>query len=117
MDIFADRLRKRAGELGFSLAQVARRADVPERSFAHYAAGRSEPDLATLVRIARALGVSVDYLVGRERPEAAEQGADRIRHPIGATCELLNEQSLALADSIVAALLEHQRALPRSRKS
>jgi len=64
MDIFAKRLRERAKQLGISNAEAARRAGLDERRYAHYASGRREPDLATVVKIADALGTSPNWLLG-----------------------------------------------------
>lgn len=64
MDIFAKQLQERARQLGISNAEAARRTGLEERRYAHYASGRREPDLATLVRIAKALATSVDWLLG-----------------------------------------------------
>lgn len=64
MDIFAKRLQERAKQLGISNAEAARRVGLDERRYAHYASGRREPDLATLVKIADALGTSPNWLLG-----------------------------------------------------
>lgn len=64
MDIFAKRLRERAEQLGISNAEAGRRAGLDERRYAHYANGRREPDLATLVKIAEALRTTPDWLLG-----------------------------------------------------
>lgn len=41
----------------------------------HYVAGRTEPDIATLIKIADFFHVSVDYLVGRDvKPETPYTG-------------------------------------------
>jgi transcriptional regulator with XRE-family HTH domain len=113
MEIFAHRIRERSAELGLSLAQAARKADVSERSFAHYAAQRSEPDLATLVKIARALGVSADYLLGLA-DAAATVPADPdqtgiVRQRIAATATMLEAPALQVADSMLVSLLELER--------
>jgi len=50
--------------LGISNAEAARRVGLDERRYAHYASGRREPDLATLVRISDALGTSPNWLLG-----------------------------------------------------
>lgn len=68
MEIFSARLRERAEQLGISNAEAARRAGLEERRYAHYARGRSQPDLATLVRIADALGTTPNWLLGVEEP-------------------------------------------------
>lgn len=64
MDILAKRLQERARQLGISNAEAARRVGLDERRYAHYASGRREPDLATLVRIADCLGTSPNWLLG-----------------------------------------------------
>jgi transcriptional regulator with XRE-family HTH domain len=64
MDSFAARLRKRAEELRISNAEVARRVGLSERRYAHYVRGTREPDLATLVRIARVLETAPNDLLG-----------------------------------------------------
>lgn len=64
MDALARSLRRRAGELGLSHAEIARRAGVSERRYGHYVAGRNEPDLATLLRIAEVLQTSPNKLLG-----------------------------------------------------
>lgn len=64
MDILAARLKERAKQLGISNAEAGRRSGLDERRYAHYAAGRREPDLATLVKIASSLGTSPNWLLG-----------------------------------------------------
>jgi transcriptional regulator with XRE-family HTH domain len=64
METLARRLQERAQQLGISNAEAARRIGLDERRYAHYASGRREPDLATLVRIADALGTSPNWLLG-----------------------------------------------------
>lgn len=64
MDIFAAKLRERAAELRLSNAEVARRAGLTERRYAHYVSGDREPDLTTLVRIAGVLQTTPNSLLG-----------------------------------------------------
>lgn len=66
MEIFAKKLKEQAKLLGISNAEAARRIDLEERRYAHYAAGRREPDLATLVKIAEKLGTTPNCLLGVE---------------------------------------------------
>lgn len=56
--------RERARQLGISNAEAVRRVGPDERRYAHYASGRREPYLSTLVRIADALGASPNWLLG-----------------------------------------------------
>lgn len=64
MDIFANRLKERAAQLGISDRQAARQCGLEERRYAHYAGGRREPDMETLVRIAHGLGTTPNWLLG-----------------------------------------------------
>ncbi|MDF1671834.1 MAG: helix-turn-helix transcriptional regulator [Roseovarius sp.] len=64
MDIFAKKLRERAKQLGISNANAARRIGLDERRYAHYASGRREPDLLTLVKIAETLDTTPNWLLG-----------------------------------------------------
>lgn len=67
MDAFCRNLKNRAEELGISNAEAARRSGLSERRYAHYVSGDREPDLATLVRIAGALGTTPNQLLGLEK--------------------------------------------------
>lgn len=64
MELLARRLQERSKQLGISNAEAARRVGLDERRYAHYASGRREPDLATLVRIAEALATTPNWLLG-----------------------------------------------------
>ena len=66
MDVFCTNLRSRAEALGSSNAEAARRSGLSERRYAHYVSGDREPDLATLLRIAQALGMTPNQLLGVE---------------------------------------------------
>lgn len=55
-------------DLGLSDAEVARRAGLSARRYGNYVQGLREPDLATLVRISRALQTTPDALLGVESP-------------------------------------------------
>lgn len=58
------RLRARARELGFSDREVARRTGLGERRYAFYVKGDREPDFETLIRIAKVLGTTPNFLLG-----------------------------------------------------
>ncbi len=57
-------MRARARELGWSDAEVARRAGLGQTRYAGYVLNQHEPDYATLVRICATLGVSVGGVLG-----------------------------------------------------
>jgi len=72
MDTFAKRLQERAKQLGISNAEAARRVGLDERRYAHYASGRREPDLVTLVKIAATLGTTPNWLLGVTVPSSTD---------------------------------------------
>ncbi|MDR0426661.1 MAG: helix-turn-helix domain-containing protein [Clostridiales bacterium] len=71
MRIFAERLIDTRNERGYTQTQLAEILDIPQSTYMHYELlGRTkagaEPPLEMLVKIADALDVSIDYLLGRE---------------------------------------------------
>src|SRR2546422_6860547 len=95
MQVFAQRIRERARELGLSDAEVARRAGLIERRYGYYATGEREPNLATLVRICEVLAATPnDLLLPGGKP------------PIRSGRELLINRVTAAASSLTAAELE-----------
>lgn len=62
------RLRRRA--LGLTMKELAAAVGVSEGAISHYEIGRREPDPDMLNRMANTLGVTVDYLLGREEQQA-----------------------------------------------
>ena len=113
MEIFADRIRRRTDELEISLAEVARRAGISDRSLSHYLGGRSEPNLATLIRLAGVLGTTPNDLLGIE-PKADKKLSerDRLLKRACATIDQFETDRLRL----IVAMLEAALAEGRSRK-
>lgn len=66
---FADQVRKRREKLGLSQSDLARLLGTDPSHVAHYEAGRREPTFGNAVSMARALGVSMDYLAGNEKAD------------------------------------------------
>jgi transcriptional regulator with XRE-family HTH domain len=104
MDGLGGRLRARARELGWSDAEVARRAGLGQTRYAGYVLDQHEPDLATLIRICAALGISVGSILGQI--EGGPDGDAALRDRVIAGMGALDSESLkALAivtDGLVA---------------
>lgn len=96
MDMLAKALRKRAGELGMSHAAIARRTGISERRYAHYVAGRNEPDLAMLVRIARVLQTTPNELLGFA-PETKRSRRALLRDRLNAAAGAMDDRELEIA--------------------
>ncbi len=95
MDTLAKALRTRAEQLGLSHAEIARRIGISERRYAHYVAGRNEPDLATLVRIARVLQTTPNELLGFG-PEVKRSRRGLLRDRLNAAANAMDDRELEM---------------------
>ena len=66
MKIFQQRLEQLRKENRLTQKQMADILNIKQPSYARYEDGTTQPSLEKLVIIADTLGVSVDYLLGRE---------------------------------------------------
>ena len=64
MGIIAERITKARKELGLNQKELAKKANLTEANLSRYENGLREPKSAVLARLADALEVSTDYLVG-----------------------------------------------------
>lgn len=104
MEPFATNLRLRAERLGISNAEVARRADLSDRRYGNYVSGRREPDLATLLRISKVLGVSIDELVGSTVDNRTGTKEDLFQERITAALRTLGHNDLQMLAIMIEAL-------------
>lgn len=103
MEGLGERLRARARELGWSDAEVARRAGLAQTRYANYVTDRHEPDLSTFVRICSVLGASAADLLGRPAAPSDQVAALRLR--ISAAAETLDAESLNVAAVVLDGLV------------
>jgi transcriptional regulator with XRE-family HTH domain len=61
---FATRLREARERQGLNQAQLAQRAEMQPSAIAHFEANRRKPSFENVRRLAKALDVSSDYLLG-----------------------------------------------------
>ena len=107
MESFASNLRLRTKELGIHQADVARRAGLSEKRYSNYVTGRREPDLATVVRIARVLQTTPDRLLSfGDETDAEPIAQQRIRAAIG----VLSPDDLETVAIMVEALASKRHA-------
>ena len=109
MDVFAKKLKERAEHMGISNAEAARRVGLDERRYAHYASGRREPDLATLVKIAKALTVTPNWLLGL----GAEGGSQTRKSDL---LDRLSSAGQGLPDADLKSLVVQAEALASMHK-
>lgn len=79
-EIFISRLDQARKEKGLTQRELANRVGVTEVSMSRYVNGARVPKEPIVVNIAKALGVSVDYLVGTSSVKKRHTNADRIRN-------------------------------------
>lgn len=70
--IFAERLKKKRHELQLGQAQLAQKVQVAPATISSYELEKCYPDSATLFKLARVFGVSLDWLMGASDKEALE---------------------------------------------
>lgn len=117
MQGFGERLRLRAKALGMTDSEVARRLGLSQGRYSNYVNGIVEPDLGTLVRIARALGMTADEALG-VTPPAAEDEGQVLRTRIALAAETMDPAALEAAAVMfdAAAKALRPRAAPRVRR-
>lgn len=103
---FPDRLRAARDLRGYSQGALAERAKMPPTSIAHFEGGSRKPSFDTLRRLANALEVTTDYLLGRvDQPDLAEAG-DPLFRDVGK----LTGQDRELAKGFLKMLADRQEA-------
>ena len=103
--MFSKRLRKARGLRDLEQAQLARLCGIPAPSINHFERGRRKPNLDNLVRLADALIVSTDYLLGRtEAPLAHLPAPGKTQEP-----RLTRQEDIVLMQKIEDYLAQRAR--------
>ncbi|WP_315764265.1 helix-turn-helix transcriptional regulator [Bradyrhizobium sp. SZCCHNR2009] len=108
MQVLGQKLRSRAKELGFSNAEVARRAGLSERRYGFYVTGDREPDLSALLRICKVLATTPNMLLGIS--EDGKESSSR-----AALVERLRIASRGLSENDLQSLVIQAEALVAHR--
>ena len=82
-EAFQCRLKAARDLRGWSQAELGQRADLPASSIAHFEIGSRKPSFDTLRRLANALDVTTDFLVGRVDDPAVAESADPLFRDVG----------------------------------
>lgn len=70
--IFRSRLRETRASMGWSQADLANAAGLQQSALSHYENGARRPSFTNLRRLATALNVTTDYLVGQAPSKAPD---------------------------------------------
>lgn len=112
-EIFPERLKAARDLRGWNQSELAQRAKMPPSSIAHFESGSRKPSFDTLRRLANALEVTTDYLLGRvEEPELAESG-DPLYRDVGK----LTGRDRELAKDFLKMLAERSQARRKGEDS
>jgi transcriptional regulator with XRE-family HTH domain len=110
-DAFPERLRKAREHRGLSQGDLAQRTGLQPSAISHFETGTRKPSFDNLRRLADALEVTTDYLLGRVERMDAEAGADRLHRHL----ERLTSADRDFAEKMLKELA--QRAATRTKKS
>src|SRR5271167_559996 len=76
---FGDRLRKAREDKGLSQSEFAHKTGFQPSAISHFESGRRSPSFENLKRLADALSVTIDFLLGREtEPKSAGPVAEQL---------------------------------------
>lgn len=89
---------------GLTQADLGNRAGIAPASISHFETGQRVPSLDSLVKVADALGVSVDVLLGRAPIDAGAQ-----IDPIFLRASRASAQTLERVRRVTAALLDDEQ--------
>lgn len=95
--VFPERLRTAREKRGLSQSQLAEKAKLPPSSISHFESGARKPSFDNLRKLANALDVSTDYLLGRVDQMDSIGAAERIHRNL----ENLSSRDVAFADDFL----------------
>jgi transcriptional regulator with XRE-family HTH domain len=105
-EIFKDRLKAARDLRKWSQNDLAGRAGLPPSSIAHFETGSRKPSFETLRRLANALEVTTDYLLGRVSDPGLAEAGDPLFRDVGK----LTGQDRELAKDFLKMLAERSEA-------
>ena len=105
---FTERLRKARENRGLTQSDLAQRAGLEPSAVSHFEAGRRQPSFHNLRKLADALSVSTDYLIGRDLDPGASGPA--VEGLLKRVAELSDEER-ELLDGVAETLIARRKNL------
>lgn len=104
---FSERLRKARELRDLTQAELAKKARLPVGAISHFEVGSRKPSFENLRRLADALGVTTDFLLGRvDEPRAVGSDLDTLyRH-----WSKLSSEDQEVASSLLESLAKRRNA-------
>lgn len=106
---FPDRLREAREQRQLNQGELAEKAGLQASAISHFETGTRKPSFDNLRRLADALKVTTDYLLGRVNHPEELAGADRLHRNI----ERLSAADRVLAEGIIEQLAERNKTSHR----
>lgn len=108
---FYERLSALMDERGLKQVDFCKLTGLSSAQVNHLVNGRTkDPKLSTAIKVADALGVSLDYLAGRASPPGARAYADARQRRMNEAYEQMDEEGRELASASVTAMRDAKRA-------
>jgi len=78
-----ERIKNQRIELGISQTQLAKKAKLTPAAISQFEAGSRKPSFDAISKLASALGVSTDYLLGNHNDNISDEYTEMIRNIMG----------------------------------
>lgn len=109
-DVFSQRLQSARDARDLSQQDLARKTGLPASSISHFEGGGRKPSFDNLHKLADALNVTTDYLLGRSEETAAVSAASRLHRHL----EKLSGRDLEMAERFIEVLATSKAGDERS---
>jgi len=111
-DTFPARLRDARELRGLNQGELADKAGMQASAISHFETGGRKPSFDNLRRLADALDVTTDYLLGRAKEVGAVAAADRIHRHL----QHLQASDMEFAEDMIAKMAARAKGKQRSQK-
>lgn len=103
-DVFPERLRVARARRELSQEALAKRANLQPSAISHFETGTRKPSFDNLRRLADALEITTDYLLGRVKEMQETAGADKLHRHL----DRLSSADRETAERVLRALADRK---------
>jgi transcriptional regulator with XRE-family HTH domain len=109
---FSDRLKTERAKRGWSQAELAEKAGLTAAHISHFETDERTPSFSNLSKLANALNVSIDYLLGRTAEQATGAIADKLFRDFRNLTQADQETIAQMAELLAKKNEERNKSLP-----
>lgn len=102
MSIFAERISILMDKHNLNQSQLAKKADITEAAMSNYVKGVRTPNSEVLLRIAKVLDTSTDYLLGKTNADPSNENLTIIQRNL----DKLDPEQLKKAENILKSVFD-----------